>query len=63
MTSADQYRVKALEFSKMANGEKNRHLQVVYAGMAAAYFRLAVLAEKNRIVYATPATDGQEAAE
>jgi hypothetical protein len=66
MTSADTYRAKAIEFSKMANGEKNPRLQVEYAGMAQAYFRLAVLADKNRkndLVYEALATEGQKAAE
>ena len=57
MTSADQYRVKALEFAEMASGEANPRLKVEYAGMAERYFRLALLAEKNQktdIVYETP---------
>jgi hypothetical protein len=58
MTSADQYRVKALEFADMASGETNPRLQIEYAGMAELYFRLALLAEKNQktdVVYETPA--------
>lgn len=58
VTSADQYRVKALEFAEMANGETNPNLQIEYAGMAELYFRLALLAEKNQktdVVYETPA--------
>ena len=58
MSTADQYRVKALEFSKMASGETNPRLQFEYAGMAELYFRLALLAEKNQktdVVYETPA--------
>jgi hypothetical protein len=57
MTSADQYRVKALKFAEMANNEASHRLQVEYAGMAELYFRLAVLAEKNQktdVVYETP---------
>ena len=57
MTSADQYRVKALEFAERANGQTNPSLQIEYAGMAELYFRLAVLAEKNQrndVVYETP---------
>jgi hypothetical protein len=58
MTSAELYRAKALEFTRMASEERTLHLQVEYAGMAARYFRLAELAEKNRkndLVYETPA--------
>ena len=58
MTSADQYRVKALEFADMASGAPNPRLQIEYAGMAELYFRLALLAEKNQktdVVYETPA--------
>jgi hypothetical protein len=57
MTSADVYRAKALEFSAMASGETNPRLQVEYAGMAEAYFRLALQAEKNQrndVFYETP---------
>jgi hypothetical protein len=57
MTSADHYRAKALEFSEMASGETNPRLQVEYAGMAEAYFRLAMQAEKNQqndVFYETP---------
>ena len=48
MTSAQQYRAKAREFSAMASREKNPRLQVEYGGMAEAYFRLALLADKNQ---------------
>jgi hypothetical protein len=48
MTSADQYRVKALTFADMASCAANPRLQLEYAGMAELYFRLAVLAEKNQ---------------
>ena len=48
MTSADQYRVKALEFAQMASRATNTHLQIEYAGISELYFRLAVLADKNR---------------
>jgi hypothetical protein len=47
MTTADQYRVKALEFAEMANNEGNPRLQLEYAGMADLYFRLAHHAENN----------------
>jgi hypothetical protein len=59
MTTADQYRVKALEFTAMASKEMSPHLQVAYAGIAQSYFRLAVLAEQNAktdVVYETPPT-------
>ena len=61
MTAADQYRAKALQFATMASEQKNPNLQVEYAGMAEAYFRLAQQAEKNQktdIVYETPVTEG-----
>ena len=57
MTSADQYRVKAVAFADMASCAANPRLQLEYAGMAELYFRLAVLAEKNQktnIGYETP---------
>jgi hypothetical protein len=66
MSTADQYRVKAREFSKMASGERNPRLQIEYAGMAELYFRLSLLAEKNQkndLLYETPGTEGQQAAE
>jgi hypothetical protein len=66
MSTADQYRVKAAEFSRMARGETNPRLQLEYAGMAELYFRLSLLAEKNQkndLLYETPGTEGQQAAE
>jgi len=60
MTSADQYRAKGLQFAAMANLQSNPRLQLEYAGMAEAYFRLAQQAEKNQqtdLVYETPGTD------
>ena len=57
MTSAEQYRAKAVEFFKMASSETNPRLQVEYAAMGESYFRLAILAEKNQktnIVYEPP---------
>ena len=48
MSTADQYRVKAAEFSRMARGAMNTRLQLEYAGMAELYFRLSLLAEKNQ---------------
>lgn len=56
--AADQYRVKAPEFTSLAGGESNSNLQLAYAAMAQAYFRLAVLADQNaktNLVYETPA--------
>ena len=47
MTSADQYRVKAAEFLKMLKAETNPTLLVEHARMAASYFRLAELADRN----------------
>ena len=61
MTVADQYRAKGLQFATMANAERNPRLQLEYAGMAEAYFRLALQAEKNQqtdVVYETPVTAG-----
>lgn len=57
MTPAEQYRVRAFDFTALASGESNPDLQVAFASMAQAYFRLAVLAEKNAkndLVYETP---------
>jgi hypothetical protein len=48
MTSADQYRAKAAEFSTMSSRETSRHLQVEYAAMAEAYICLAHHAERNQ---------------
>jgi hypothetical protein len=59
MSAADLYRARAEQFSKMASEEQNRYLQTEYAGMAASYFRLAQLADKNEktdLVYEAPAT-------
>jgi hypothetical protein len=64
MTSADQYRVKALAFADMASCAANPRLQLEYAGMAELYFRLAVLAgkyQKTDIVYETPTPAGPSA--
>ena len=47
MTSADEYRAKAAEFSASAQSEKSPALQIEYAKMAAAYIRLAEMAERN----------------
>ena len=57
MTSADQYRVKAAEFSALSKAETNPRLQLEYAQMAAAYLRLATQADVNSqtdVVYETP---------
>ena len=57
MTSADQYRVKAMEFLTMAGRETDPRLQADYAAMAQSYLRLVVLAEQNsktNVVYETP---------
>jgi hypothetical protein len=57
MTSADQYRARALEFAALAGAESNLNLQVAYAQMAQGYFRLALLADQNSktdVVYETP---------
>ena len=47
MTSADGYRAKVAEFSAQARLEKLPALQLEYAKMAAAYIRLAEMAERN----------------
>jgi hypothetical protein len=47
MTSAEGYRSKAAEFSAMARLEQSPALQIEYAKMAAAYIRLAEMAERN----------------
>jgi hypothetical protein len=65
MTAADQYRAKGLQFATMANQVRNPQLQLEYAGMAEAYFRLALQAEKNQqtdLVYETPGTAGSSTA-
>jgi hypothetical protein len=65
VTSADQYRAKAREFTEMASREKNQRLQIEYGGMAEAYFRLALLAERNQktdIVYEPPSDQSGETA-
>jgi hypothetical protein len=57
LPSADRYRARALQFAEMANVETNPRLQLDYASLAEAYFRLARHAEKNQktdIVYETP---------
>ncbi len=57
MTSADHYRIKAAEFAAMSKSEPRPALQVEYAKMAAAYIRLAELADrntKNDVVYEPP---------
>lgn len=57
MTPAEQYRVKASAFLKMAMAEADARLQYEYAAMAQNYLRLATLADKNShndIVYETP---------
>jgi hypothetical protein len=49
----------------MANQVRNPQLQLEYAGMAEAYFRLALQAEKNQqtdLVYETPGTAGSSTA-
>jgi hypothetical protein len=57
MTSADNYRIKAAEFSAMARSEPQPDLQAEYARMAASYVRLAELADRNSlndVVYEPP---------
>ncbi len=61
MTVADQYRAKGLQLAAKASEVRNPRLQLEYAGMAEAYFRLALQAEKNQltdVVYETPGTQG-----
>jgi len=61
MASADQYRVKAAEFLKKVRAETDPTLQVEHARMAASYFRLAELADRNAktdLVYGTPVKPG-----
>jgi hypothetical protein len=65
MRSADQYRVKAAEFSARARMETSPRLQVEYAKMAASYLRLAEMADQNSnndVVYEPPTRDGQATA-
>jgi hypothetical protein len=65
MRSADQYRVKAAEFSALARSETSPQLQVEYAKMAASYLRLAEMADHNAcndVVYEPPRSDGQATA-
>jgi hypothetical protein len=57
MTSADQYRIKAAEFSALARAESAPNLQIEYARIAASYLRLAELADRNSqtdVVYEPP---------
>ena len=64
MTSANQYRVKAAEFLKMLKAETNPRLLVEYARMAASYFRLAELADRNArtdVVYEPPSAQKSRA--
>ena len=56
MAAGEPYRVKAAEFAAMARAETNPTLQVEQAQMAAAYIRLADLADRNAlndVVYET----------
>ena len=56
MTSSNRYRVKAAEFAAMSKAETSPNLQLQYAQMAAAYLRLAQLADRNAmndVVYET----------
>ncbi len=65
MTSDDQYRAKGVEFFTKASAATDPRLQVEYAAMAECYFRLAILAEKNRktnIVYEPPPDPSDETA-
>jgi hypothetical protein len=58
MTAGDLYRKKAAEFLALAKEETAPHLQAEYTCMAASYFRLAELADKNnatRLEYFAPA--------
>ena len=47
MTTAAIYRKKAEEFAALADLEASPELQLEYAKMATAYFRLAGLADRN----------------
>ncbi len=47
MTSADEYRLKAAEFSAKAQAEQSPELQIEYARMAAAYLLLAEHAKRS----------------
>jgi hypothetical protein len=63
MSSADQYRVKAAEFSALARSETDAAKQTEYARMAASYLRLAEMADHNSktdVIYDPPMLrDGQ----
>jgi hypothetical protein len=57
MSPAEIYRAKAIQFAAFAADAKTAGLQVSYAQMSQAYFRLAAMAEANQktdIVYETP---------
>jgi hypothetical protein len=61
MASADQYRVKAAEFLEKIKAESSPTMQVEHARMAASYFRLAELADRNAKTdpeYETPIKPG-----
>ena len=64
MTSADEYRVKAAEFSAKARQELNPALRAQFENFALGYLRLAEQAErnsKNDLVYETPAPPAKPA--
>jgi len=47
MTSADWYRAEAAEFLEKIKAEPSPTMQVEHVRMAASYFRLAELADRN----------------
>jgi len=57
MSAANQYRVKAAEFSALARTETDPAKQTEYARMAASYLRLAEMADRNSttdVIYDPP---------
>lgn len=64
MDNADEYRVKALEFLRMAEGIAEPNFRQELINMAMSYVRLADLAEQNAgtdLVYESPAPGASRA--